>query len=145
MTLQIILRSPASLNSPDLPPRRQPLLSKNSPRFAEVAGGTAAECAAICCCFPCGLLNLLVLAVVKLPAGLCRRALKKKSRKNQRSKSKIALLTPKRSDDSELQIQQTVSADMLLPGMSPVLSDMELEMWAQLYGTGFWRNPSERE
>ncbi|XP_077242993.1 uncharacterized protein LOC143883543 [Tasmannia lanceolata] len=137
MTRQIVLHSSATTSRRQSESRRK--------RLAEIAGGTAADCAAICCCCPCGLVNLLVLAVVKLPAGLCRRALKKKSRKNQRSKSKIGLLTRKNSDDTEIQIHP-VSADTLRPGTSPALSDMELEMWAQqVYGTGFWRNPSERE
>lgn len=43
-------------------------------RCAEVASGTAADCAVVCCCCPCGLVALLVLAVVRMPAVLCRRA-----------------------------------------------------------------------
>ncbi|KAL8543506.1 hypothetical protein ACS0TY_004160 [Phlomoides rotata] len=82
---------------------RQPLLensdyaSMHSVRrvsMAEVAGGTSADCAAVCCCCPCGLVNLFVLAVCcccpcglvnlfvlavyKVPAGLCRKALRRK-------------------------------------------------------------------
>ncbi|GFQ07771.1 hypothetical protein PHJA_002921100, partial [Phtheirospermum japonicum] len=60
-------------------------------RFAEVAGGTAAECAAVCCCCPCGLVDLLVLAVYKLPAGLCPEGAEKK---RPRRLVKMGLLPP---------------------------------------------------
>ncbi|KAF2322408.1 hypothetical protein GH714_014752 [Hevea brasiliensis] len=43
-------------------------------RFGEVAGGTAAECTAVCCCCPCTVMNILVLAIYKMPACICRRA-----------------------------------------------------------------------
>ncbi|KAE8009642.1 hypothetical protein FH972_006068 [Carpinus fangiana] len=64
---------------------RQPLLtnqaSSGSCQFAEVADGTTAECAAVCCCCPCGLVNLLYLAIYKVPSTLCWRALRRNSRK----------------------------------------------------------------
>ncbi|KAL5708976.1 hypothetical protein ACHQM5_019716 [Ranunculus cassubicifolius] len=152
MTRQIVLRKPSSN-------RRQPLLNRNDPqpgnsRFAEVAGGTAAECAAVCCCCPCGIMNLLVLAVYKLPAGLCRKALKKKRRKQLMNAG--GGLFPRRKtcpcgcDDTELQIHP-VSVD-LVNGDNKVeklnedeVMELEKEMWEKFYGTGFWRSPSQRE
>ncbi|KAJ8570594.1 hypothetical protein K7X08_037566 [Anisodus acutangulus] len=91
MTRPIIIRSPPSVLSLD---KRQPLLLSTNDssssrgggsvvwkaRFAEVAGGTTAECTAVACCCPCGIVNLLVLAVYKVPAGLCRKALRKNRR-----------------------------------------------------------------
>ncbi|KAF8398008.1 hypothetical protein HHK36_016934 [Tetracentron sinense] len=140
--------------TPQIPPsgsinRRQPLLADQSPtgsmRFGEVAGGTAAECAAICCCCPCGLMNLLVLAVYKLPAGLCRKALKKKRRKQAK---KRGLLPPKRRctcgcDETEIQIHP-VSVDESDTSEKEV-QEMEKEMWERFCSTGFWRSPSQRE
>ncbi|KAI9073010.1 hypothetical protein K1719_044677 [Acacia pycnantha] len=41
----------------------------------EVAGGTAAECTAIFCCLPCTVMDMVVLVVYKVPAGLCRKAI----------------------------------------------------------------------
>ncbi|XP_010543841.1 PREDICTED: uncharacterized protein LOC104816625 [Tarenaya hassleriana] len=81
-------------SSPSLS-RRQPLLKRSlsmptTPRAssctggataAEFCGGTTASCAAVWCCCPCGLGKLLVLAVYKVPAGLCRRALRHRRRK----------------------------------------------------------------
>lgn len=77
--------------------RRQPVILKGSARpsvrFAELAGGKTAECAAICCCCPCGLIGLIILAVVRLPAGLCHRALRKRILL-WRSKKRAKLVSP---------------------------------------------------
>ncbi|OVA07206.1 hypothetical protein BVC80_1289g134 [Macleaya cordata] len=162
MTRQIFLR-PTNR-------RQQPLLSNQSPagsmrfanqsprgsrRFAEVAGGTTAECAAICCCCPCGIMNFLVLAVYKLPAGLCRKALKNKRIKRLKKKG---MLSQRRKcscgcDETEIQIHP-VAVDEWSGGgadnKSETLSakevqDLENEMWDRFYSTGFWRSPSQRD
>lgn len=144
MAGQIVLRRPV------VPLRRDTVRTKKTParaRFAEVAGGTTAECAAVWCCCPCGIVNLVVFTVVRLPAGLCRKALKK----NRKKKKTPLLPQPKRDDeDSVMQMHDfewaSVSSDMW-PDKSPsvVVSEMEKEMWTKFYGTGFWRNPSGRE
>ncbi|KAL4190636.1 hypothetical protein AMTRI_Chr07g76690 [Amborella trichopoda] len=54
-----------------------------------------ASCAAVCSCCTCGLVNLLVLAMVKLPASLCKRALRRKKREK---KGKKDVLIPNRSE-----------------------------------------------
>ncbi|XP_020598548.1 uncharacterized protein LOC110038120 [Phalaenopsis equestris] len=88
-------------SSPHPPPkyvRSDPTATclKDSPRptirFAELAGGKTAECAAICCCCPFGLIGLIIFAVVRLPAGLCHRALRKRILL-WRSKKKAKLLS----------------------------------------------------
>ncbi|EOA29516.1 hypothetical protein CARUB_v10014493mg [Capsella rubella] len=79
-------------SSPSRSHRRQPLLQRSlsspSPRAtcggstpAEFCGGTTASCAAVWCCCPCGLVNLLVLAIYKVPKGICRRAIRSRRRK----------------------------------------------------------------
>ncbi|XP_043700116.1 uncharacterized protein LOC122650803 [Telopea speciosissima] len=144
--------------------RRQPLLAdKNSTtnqkkRFAEFAGGTTAECAAVCCCFPCGLLNLLVLAMYKLPAGLCRKALRK-MKKKEKQRLKNGLLMQRRNcctggcDQTESQVHP-VSVDLWPLDKSDKDKDdltakkvleLEKEMWDRFYGTGFWRSSSQRD
>ncbi|KAF9620469.1 hypothetical protein IFM89_013086 [Coptis chinensis] len=154
MTRQIVLQTPSQSN------RREPLLSKDPPpsangntRFAEVAGGTTAECAAVCCCCPCGLMNLLVLAVYKLPAGLCRKALKKKRRKRLMNSG---LFPHGKScgcgceEDGEFQVHP-VSVEMFkVENIVEKLNEekvmeLEKEMWDKFYSTGFWRSPSQRE
>lgn len=149
MTPQIVLRS-----SPV--DRRQPLLvvqdssSQGGRRFTEVAGGATAECAAICCCCPCGIVNLLLLAVYKVPAGLCRRALRSKRRRRLRKKG---LLPHQQSrckcgcDDTELQMHAVLSSDPVMVKsieMDQDMMELEKEMWDRFYGTGFWRSPSQR-
>ncbi|XP_022766043.1 uncharacterized protein LOC111310935 [Durio zibethinus] len=168
MSPQIILRTPASIHRP------QPLLesrssssssvdecgscsrgtSRNRAKFGEFCGGATAECAAICCCCPCGIANLLVLAIYKVPAGLCRRALRHKRR---RKLQKNGLLQPRNHrghygcDDSELQMHPVVCLEDFFPDVEASEEDekavveLENEMWQKFYGTGFWRSPSRRE
>lgn len=150
MSNQITLRQPSSH-------RRKPLLtnqaSSGSSRFAEVAGGTTAECAAVCCCCPCSLVNLLYLAIYKVPSIICRRAL----RRNRRQKlAKKGLFQPGRRrcscgcDETEIQIHPV---NGLSPEIKPTQKDdserevmeLEKEMWERFYSTGFWRSPSQRE
>lgn len=131
--------------------------SSCSGRLGELAGGTTAECAAICCCCPCGLVNLLVLTIYKIPAGICRRALKRKQRKKLIKKG----LFPPRGrgygcgscDDPELHIHPMARVEDSLrefDGEEAVKKEeamlrLEKEMWETFYGTGFWRSPSQRE
>ncbi|XP_073129394.1 uncharacterized protein [Henckelia pumila] len=152
MMRQVVLRQPGSMVD-----RRQPLLQSSDyssrgglrkVRLAEVAGGTAAECAAVCCCCPCGLVNLLVLAVYKVPAGLCRKALR---RKRRRRLMKKGLLPPRKCgcDDKEPQIHPLSSPVAIVNALESGLDnkevlELEKEMWDKFYSTGFWRSSSQR-
>ncbi|XWS66545.1 hypothetical protein CRYUN_Cryun05aG0208900 [Craigia yunnanensis] len=168
MSNQIILRTPTSVH------RRQPLLqsrsscsfsvddsgsstrstSRNSAKFGEFCGGTTADCAAICCCCPCGIVNLLVLAIYKVPAELCRRALRHKRRRKLQKKG---LLQPRKHlghfgcDDIELQIHPVVCLEDFFLDVEvseeaeKAVVELEKEMRQRFYGTGFWRSPSQRE
>ncbi|KAL7096441.1 hypothetical protein ACP275_10G079300 [Erythranthe tilingii] len=152
MTRQMVMRSPAVdrrqsplLESSDYSSRGGP---RNKVRLAEVAGGTAAECAAVCCCCPCGLVNLIVLAVYKLPAGLCRKALR---RKRHRRLLKKGLLPQRKCgcDENEFQIHPVTSPLAMVTALESVSDDSEVielekEMWDKFYGAGFWRSPSQR-
>lgn len=154
MTRQIVLRAPTSAY------RRQPLLkakstsstnsSSSTVRFAEVAGGTTAECAAIWCC-PCGIVNLIVLVAYKVPFGLCRRALRRKRRQRLIKKG---LLSPKgyrlSSRVDEMEVHPMTLSDLLevnkpAKEVEMEVAQLEKEMWERFYGTGFWRSPSQRE
>ncbi|CAM8965554.1 unnamed protein product [Rhodiola kirilowii] len=141
--------------------RRRPLLSNQSgsARFAEVAGGTAAECAVICCCCPCGILNLAVLALYTLPAGICRRMLRKKRRKQQQRFLRKGLVPRRpRACGCGCEGAQVVDRQVYPIGMAASLNNemeklneekevmkLEKEMWDTFYSTGFWRSPSQRE
>ncbi|KAA0043783.1 uncharacterized protein E5676_scaffold352G004890 [Cucumis melo var. makuwa] len=152
MSNTIMLRPPSSN-------RRQPLLASKSAsgsvRFAEVAGGTTAECAAVCCCCPCVVINFLVLAIYKVPAGLCRRALRTKRRQRLKKKGVIPARRGRYSyggyDETDIQI---LSAGKSLYSSEPrgqqaeeterKVMELEKEMWEIFYSTGFWRSPSRR-
>ncbi|XP_068634702.1 uncharacterized protein [Aristolochia californica] len=134
---QMVMRQPTALS------RECP---STSSKFVETAGVTTAECAAVFCCWPCGLIDLVVTAFVKLPAGLCRRAIRNNQRK-RRVKRLCAL--PRRHDD-EYDLRIHPVDEMMIPWLpesspSAVVSAFEKEMWAEFCNTGFWRNPSARE
>lgn len=152
--------------------RPQPLLEVQHPsnnRFAEVAGGTTAECAAVCCCCPFAFMNLLVLAVYGVPAGLFRKAMRKRRRRRLLKKGLLFqggdvadgdLSSHDRSsyDGGELLIHHAIRydvAELLIDSpaerfmMKPMEFDsdvieLENEMWDKFYGTGFWRSISQR-
>lgn len=148
---QIVLRHSSSSVT-----RRQPLLEVSgfapqgglAVRLAEVVGGTTAECAAVCCCCPCGLVDLLVLAMCKVPAGLCRKALR---RKRRRRLMKMGLLpSPKcNCDEKDFQIQPISAPNGLIEGIESVPDNVEVieldkAMLDQFYSGGFWRSSSAR-
>ena len=161
MSNRIILRQAGGSTN-----RRQPLLlqrrpSKMATRVGEVVGGTAAECVAVCCCFPCGVANFLLLAIYKVPAGLYRRVLKK--RRHQKM-LKEGLRKPTRRhcscgccDDvsgsriypmcanDAVDIKRLRSTTTELDNNDDATRALEKEMWDQFYGTGFWRSSSNRE
>ncbi|MCL7022937.1 hypothetical protein MKW94_024477 [Papaver nudicaule] len=157
------------------PSSSSPTTPGGSKRFAEVAGRATAECAAICCCCPCGIMNLLVLAVYKLPAGLCRKALKHKKIKRLKKNGIFQQQQHKRRchcgcDDTDIQIHplsvvhkgdvtsewgdedNKLTSDLISNQTGTVMlsagkeiQDLEVEMWDKFYGTGFWRSPSQRD
>ncbi|KAL8501598.1 hypothetical protein ACS0TY_020927 [Phlomoides rotata] len=153
MMKQIVLRSNSSVVV-----RRQPLLensdyaSMHSVRrvsMAEVAGGTSADCVAVCCCCPCGLVNLFMLAVYKVPAGLCWKALR---RKHHRRLMKKGGLQPWRCgyDEEFFELHLVVSHVSMVSVLESLLKDREVielekEMWDKFYDAGFWRSPSQRK
>ncbi|KAG2318000.1 hypothetical protein Bca52824_021122 [Brassica carinata] len=101
-------------SSPSRSHRRHPLLQRSlsspSPTAAcggstpaEFCGGTTASCAAVWCCCPCGIVNLLVLAVYRVPRGICRRALRSHRRKQL---VKNGVLPPLPSDGKGERVQR---------------------------------------
>ncbi|KAE8702535.1 hypothetical protein F3Y22_tig00110482pilonHSYRG00272 [Hibiscus syriacus] len=115
--------------------------------FGEFCGGTTADCAAVCCCCPCGLANLLVLVIYKVPAGLCRL-------KRRRMLRKKGLFQPRNgcgceegeSSDGSMVCIKDILLDMKVSEEDDkALFKLEKEMWEKFHGTGFWRSPSQRE
>lgn len=151
MTKPILLRSPQVYEN-----RRHPLLgeqensSRGGNRFGEVVGGTTAECAAVCCCCPCGLVNLLVLAVYKVPAGLCRKAMRRKRRRRLMKKGLLPARSCGCSDIEFIELSSmsgplsTVSSSTLSMESDKDVVELEKEMWDRFYSAGFWRSLSQR-
>ncbi|WOH06251.1 hypothetical protein DCAR_0625674 [Daucus carota subsp. sativus] len=150
MSPDTILRSPLD--------RRQPLLAStskssdqnNSLSFAEAAGVTTAGCAAVCCCLPVGAVAIIFLMVYKVPARLCRRALRMK-RRRRLLKRAVSWHGGRSCECGFFDEVHTMScgSDQEWYG-SPVEMDKEVmelekEMWDKFYGTGFWRSLSQRE
>ncbi|VFR02997.1 unnamed protein product [Cuscuta campestris] len=115
----------------------------NHRRFGEFAGSTAAECATVCCCCPCAALDFLVLALYKVPAGLCRKAWRRnkrkrlliKRRKMQASEGASTASSPAGAETEEMYgSHEEANSD-----------EFETEMWGRFYRGGFWRSTSERE
>lgn len=121
----------------------------NGRRIGEVAGLTTAECAAVCCCCPCAVMHLLILAVYKVPTGLCKKALKKNKRKRLLKKKKKNLEENKsvpngiHHHDDELSSDGSDDDQKGVGVMDAV--DLDSEMWDRFYGAGFWRSFSQRE
>jgi hypothetical protein len=121
--------------------------------IGEVAGGTTAAFAAVCCC-PCVLVPLTALAFVKLPAGLCKKTVKKIRRKVEAKKR----LQRKPANDKEESMREeppvASSRDEVL-GSSDAYGVVNVKIvvtristeqcWEKVMGksyVGFWRNYS---
>nr|BAD36549.1 hypothetical protein [Oryza sativa Japonica Group] len=61
--------------------REQRRAREQQPRCGKVAGGTVAECTAVFCCFPFAVVELVILAAIRVPAALCRRAVQRERRR----------------------------------------------------------------
>ncbi|CAK7329257.1 unnamed protein product [Dovyalis caffra] len=130
---------------------------KNSERtkthsFGEMAGGTAAGCAAVCCCCPCTVINLLVLAVYKVPVCLCKKAKIRQRLMRKKKQKERSLLSPTGrggSREEELEeeretVEKGECCDHHNHDGETAAADLDKEMLDQFYGTGFWRSPSQR-
>ncbi|KAK7324817.1 hypothetical protein VNO77_28676 [Canavalia gladiata] len=127
---------------------RAPPVNRRGERrhVGEVAGNATAECAAVCCCVPCTVMDMVVLAAYKVPAGLVKKVMhKRKRRLQQKKKKREDTLLGYRFNSMDIpgpklveEVSKEVSDDKL------EASRLEEEMWAQFNGTGFWRSASQR-
>ncbi|CAD5183232.1 uncharacterized protein LOC135637991 [Musa acuminata AAA Group] len=157
----LMRHSAGAASAASTPGRRWAQIAEEKPkpklaaRVTEAAGETVAECAAVLCCCPCGLANLFFVAAVKLPAGLVRRALRlRRKRRAGYGKVKAGILRTRVGsfDDDDFSIHHgtffmAMGAKEVWPAkaVSPELLQLEKEMTARFYSTGFWRSPSQKE
>ncbi|KAJ3674559.1 hypothetical protein LUZ60_005175 [Juncus effusus] len=133
------------LNSPTMTPtgggRRTPGSVTPKARVAETVGGTAAGCAAVCCCCPCAVVEFVILATVKLPAGVYKRV--KRARRKKliaRRKREMGNVEGAKSLKEEVEAE----AEEAEKPKPEEIAAMEREMFKRFYGAGFWRSPSQR-
>nr|XP_043638085.1 uncharacterized protein LOC122609087 [Erigeron canadensis] len=120
-------------------------------RMAELAGGTTAEVAAVCCCFPCAVVDFMVLTMYKVPAGLCRNAMRRRRHRRlmvHRNSNGGGRSESSRIEDELLMHPAVVAAAERF--MTPMAEDkdvvaLENEMWEKFSERGFWRSPSRKE
>uniref|UniRef100_A0A0D9Y1L8 Uncharacterized protein n=1 Tax=Leersia perrieri TaxID=77586 RepID=A0A0D9Y1L8_9ORYZ len=137
--------------------RRRGEQHQKQPRCGEVAGGTATDCAAVCCCFPFAVVELVVLAAVRVPAALCRRAVFGSSSRRRRHRHQRSRCRRRKEIDEFLamnaaaagKVKKTAAPAETTPAVEHLVGgvddDVEKEIWASFYGGGFWRSPSQRE
>ncbi|EOA28042.1 hypothetical protein CARUB_v10024215mg [Capsella rubella] len=156
MTRHVILKSPSE-ESPTMRNLSSPptSLSKERRKVGEVAGGAAAECAAVWCCCPCAVVNLMVLAVYKVPAAVCKKAWRR-SKRRRFTRKRHGLLASATAEGSESTVHARLKEDDLTAEIvfeechvsGGDLNDvvrLENEMLERFYGAGFWRSPSQRD
>lgn len=159
MSKKVVLQP--SLSS--LSNKRQPLLrqstGKTKTRLGEAVGGTAA----VCCCCPCAVANVLFLAIYKVPASICQRALRKRKQRRRLHHAYGEELPPPRGrctcgcyDDVRVHpmfgtgeedddVSHVKSRSLGDPEEDRDVLELEKEMWDRFYSTGFWRSPSQRD
>ena len=124
-------------------------------KVGEVAGGAAAECAAVCCCCPCAVVNLVVLAVYKVPAAVCKKAWRRSKRRHfMRKRHGLLVSAAVKGSESTVHArlkEEDLTAEIVVFEKNEAnceLNDvvmLEDEMLEHFYGTGFWRSPSQRD
>ncbi|MED6135334.1 hypothetical protein PIB30_045524 [Stylosanthes scabra] len=141
---------PTSRRSVPPPPPMPPKPTKTRRRTSEVAGGATAECAAVFCCLPCAVMDLLVLTMYKLPAGLVKKAIVKRDRRRiqKKKRTQMQMQNKQNSGVGVMALEEHLSAEEV-EGKVVIKStaeedDMEKEMWARFNGMGFWRSTSQR-
>ncbi|KAL6894573.1 hypothetical protein ACP4OV_008671 [Aristida adscensionis] len=159
LQLQQLRRSEAfpPKRSAAYPPRRQLhqrcdseiAVSHQHRSCGEVAGGTTAGCAAVCCCFPCVMVEVVVLATVRAPAALARKAVRvRRGRRRSASAGEatdIYELLVDQGDAGEAAAAADEEEDILTlkPHLEEQDVELDKEVWARFQGAGFWRSPSQ--
>ncbi|AES67187.2 hypothetical protein MtrunA17_Chr2g0322281 [Medicago truncatula] len=124
---------------------RQNQLQNRRRSVGEVAGNATAECAAICCCVPCAVVDMVALATYKVPASLWKKAAinnrKKRLLKQMKKDMKNFLEHEKPGGPGP----ETV---VVGPTMEELLAQEELpeeDLWARFSVNGFWRSSSSQK
>ncbi|XP_041994143.1 uncharacterized protein LOC121744612 [Salvia splendens] len=133
--------------------KRQPLLTTTaSPsqcggakigRRGSRMGETAGECAAVCCCCPCAMVHLLILAVFRLPRGLWRKKKRKMLLRKKKRRNSLEEAADERRRSDSIGCDEAEEGDEDREAENDVV-DWDNEVWDRFYGAGFWRSASQR-
>lgn len=90
-----------------------------------------------------------MLATVRAPAALCRKAARvRKGRRRSASAGQATEIYELLVDDTGVVEVDAGAANAVALPVKPALQleekgELEKEVWARFYGTGFWRSPSQ--
>jgi len=123
---------------------RQNQLQSRRRSVGEVAGNATAECAAICCCVPCAVVDMVALATYKVPACLW-----KKATINSRKKRLLKQIKRDKKNLMEHEKLGGPGAETVVvgPTMEELLAKEELpeeDLWSRFSVNGFWRSNSQK-
>ncbi|KAG8371098.1 hypothetical protein BUALT_Bualt13G0051500 [Buddleja alternifolia] len=137
-------RRHVAVESPPLPATRsrQLLTTSSNRRFdtksdgtsggSSRVGETAGECAAVWCCCPCAMVDLVILAVYRLPIGIWR----KKKRKNV-LRDKRKMISSMENEDRR-KMNSLTEEEEYRSRNEPV--EWNSEILVGFNGAGFWRS-----
>ncbi|KAG6587694.1 hypothetical protein SDJN02_15386, partial [Cucurbita argyrosperma subsp. argyrosperma] len=150
MARKVLLRSQAIERQSSSQKSEKSDASRDKRQFAELAGGSAADCTIICCCCPWTVMNLVIFAVYRMPLGLCRKAMNR--RKRHRRLKRKCLIQQRKAVSQEFEdasvepalesFEATKQANDAAHGED--MNKLEEEMWGRFNQTGFWRSSSQR-
>ncbi|KAK8550759.1 hypothetical protein V6N13_119261 [Hibiscus sabdariffa] len=144
-----LTRAPPVKRRQSLSVTEDPNTPRRGNKFGKAIGVTAAECTAVCCCCPCSVVELLVLALYKFPAGLCQKAWRWKRRRRMKKMTKKEQDCPGKRwstrDELEVDLDRMLGKSVNHDDYCARAVDFENKMWDQFRETGFWRSPSQRE
>ncbi|KAI4364157.1 hypothetical protein MLD38_020287 [Melastoma candidum] len=110
-------------------------------RVVEGAGRATADCAAVWCCCPCGVANLILFAVYRVPAGICRRAIGRR-RKGRETLGKGGGRECEEDGGGISMLGNLVEMKEGYADGNEEVRLLDEEMLKKFYETGFWRSPS---
>ncbi|XP_044483398.1 uncharacterized protein LOC123209405 [Mangifera indica] len=141
------------VRSPSMIQRRQPLLApdvsqlKRKQKFGEMAGGTAADCAAVCLLPMCGDESGGASCVQGASRTVQEAWSKQKKRRRIARRKQVGGLLMGPSGGSLL--DHRAQMEDLLEAMSTEdtesVLELEKEIWERFQGAGFWRSPTRKE
>lgn len=81
--------------------------------------------------------------MVKVPRGLCKRAMRARRRKiAAKRKKEMGVSDEEGKERLEVEVAQVMAVERASP---EEVAKMEMEVWAPFYGAGFWRSPSQKD